>query len=336
MFYCDPPGTCHPDNLLNHGDDVQEHNFILLHDQEPIHLDIHENLFTSAAERNKDLNYNNGPKHSAIVHSEYNSYDVELVKQKYNWKDYYYFWHGWAALDWYRGYNKTFLYTTFAERTITHTFLFPNNIVGGKRKHRLELLQELEKRNLVESNLISFPSQCPYEQKTVDELCYYYGIDPVKTPLPMVLDSFDNQANNSHEIKLWEYADKSLVHVVGETVFLGKKNHLTEKSFKPIAMQQPFVIASCKNSLQYLRNYGFETFSSVWDESYDSSDDEVRCSKIADLLADLEQADKQELQRQCAPIVEHNLNHFYGGDFERILWKELTDMLEKMADDFRI
>ena len=92
MFYCDPPGTSHPDNLLNHGADTAEYNYILLHDQEPIHLDIHTELFEDTVRRNRDLNHGSGPKNCAIVHSEYNSYDVEQLEQKYNWQSYYYFW----------------------------------------------------------------------------------------------------------------------------------------------------------------------------------------------------------------------------------------------------
>jgi hypothetical protein len=29
--------------------------------------------------------------------------------------------------------------------------------------------------------------------------------------------------------------------------------------------------------------------------------------------------------------VEHNYRHFYDGTFERILWRELTDMMEGMG-----
>ena len=101
LFYCDPPGTSHPDNLLNHGNDVTELNYILLHDQEPIHLDIHTPLFDDVSLRNEDLNNCQGPVNCAIVHSEYNSYDVKQLTQKYNWHSYYHFWHGWASLDWY-------------------------------------------------------------------------------------------------------------------------------------------------------------------------------------------------------------------------------------------
>lgn len=333
LFYCDPPGRSDPDSLYNYGSDITESNYILMHDQEPIHFEYHRPLFEDAVRRNLDLNHNKGATHKGVVTSEYKSEYADQLARKYNWKTYYYFFNGWVSLEWFRGYNRTFLRQF---KNIEHTFLCPNNIIGGERRHRLELFQQLEQLDLVEKNLISFPSVCPYENLSVTELCKKYNISNIKTDLPLVLDKVDNHANASHELNLWEYANKSLLQLVTETAFYGDRLHLTEKTFKPIAMQQPFVIASCRNSLEYLKSYGFETFSSVWDESYDSADDEHRCSKIAELLKYLEQQDKQELQKQCAPIVEHNFNHFYSGAFERILWDELNNMLQQIKNDFSI
>jgi hypothetical protein len=38
--------------------------------------------------------------------SERDSENVDTVCKKFNWKPLYYFFHGWAALDWYRGYDQ--------------------------------------------------------------------------------------------------------------------------------------------------------------------------------------------------------------------------------------
>jgi hypothetical protein len=337
MFYCDPPGKSDPEHLCNYGSDITEHNYIILHDQEPIHLDIHTSLFEDAERRNKDLNNGKGPSCKAIITSEYLSEDVEYLKEHYGYNHYYYFFHGWAALDWYRGYDKTFLLTPFDHRNIKKTFLFPNNIVGGKRKHRLALLKELEKRHLINNNFISCPAVCPYENISVTDLFKQYSIDPIETDLPLTFDNFDNHAHNSHQITMWDQSASSLLQVVSETMFYGNKLHLTEKTFKPIVMQQPFVLASCKGSLEYLRKYGFETFSSVWDESYDTLPDDLRITAIGNLLQELEHSNCREwLSEQCSPIVEHNFNHFYGGAFESILWDELNHMLEQIKNDFCI
>jgi hypothetical protein len=130
---------------------------------------------------------------------------------------------------------------------------------------------------------------------------------------------------------MWPLADQSLLHVVTETVYHGKKLHLTEKTFKPIVMQQPFVLVSCQGSLEYLRSYGFKTFGNFWNEDYDDKDDDARISCIGKLLADLESLsvkEKTQLQQHLAPIVEHNFNWFYSREFEELLWNELTTMIK--------
>jgi hypothetical protein len=130
---------------------------------------------------------------------------------------------------------------------------------------------------------------------------------------------------------MWSLADQSLLHVVTETVYHGKKLHLTEKTFKPIVMQQPFILVSCQGSLEYLRGYGFKTFNNFWDESYDEADDATRLLKIGLLLSDLDglsAREKQHLQQALVKTVEHNFNWFYSREFEELLWDELTTMIK--------
>ena len=116
-----------------------------------------------------------------------------------------------------------------------------------------------------------------------------------------------------------------------ETVYFGRRLHITEKTFKAIALEMPFVLVAPAHSLEYLREYGFKTFASVFDESYDKeTDDFVRVEKVTKLLKDLDNLsvkERQEIHRACLPIVEHNYNHFYYGGLTDILWPELMNML---------
>ena len=95
----------------------------------------------------------------------------------------------------------------------------------------------------------------------------------------------------------------------------------------------PFIIVGCAGSLSYLRSYGFQTFSTLWDESYDDEINDVkRYEKIATVLKDLDQCSPQEKQRifdSAKKICEHNYRHFYYGGFENILWQEITGMINE-------
>ncbi len=299
-------------------------NRIIMWDQEP----IHRNRFTPFIEQFKPLYLHT--KKCRLVTSEYNSEDAIWAKDTYGLEMDYYFFHGWAALDWYRGYNRTSIAQKFSERNPYNTFLCPNNIIGGERRHRIEMLQQFVGRDLLDKNLISFPDTCPYEGQSLQLLCVKYDLDCPQVKLPLTIDNGSGYAAQSHQIDLWEQANNSLIHVVTETVYRGRKNHLTEKTFKPIVMQQPFIIQSCKHSLEYLRRYGFRTFSEFWDESYDQADDSTRTYEIGKLLENINsmsQKEKAQLQTAVNSTVEHNYNWFYSAEFEKLLWQELTEMI---------
>ena len=73
MFFCDPPGVSTVDAIKNFGyDNDPELHYIWLHDQEPIHLDIHQELFKQVWFLNQDLHLQ-GPMNSGIITSEWNS-----------------------------------------------------------------------------------------------------------------------------------------------------------------------------------------------------------------------------------------------------------------------
>lgn len=324
LHWFEPFGTTEFINICNLPkiDGTANHR-IIFWDQEPLHRDrvkIFFDQFKSIYSANT----------FTIVTSEYCSEDVQWACDTYGLRSSYYFFHGWAALDWYRGYNHAYLLTPFKDRNLKYTFVCPNNIIGGKRKHRLELFSELVDRDLVYNNLVSFPDRCPYENKTVTELCQEYEIYMSVVDLPLKIDNGADYHNNSHCINMWNLANQSLLHVATETVYYGCKQHLTEKTFKPIVMQQPFVLVSCQGSLAYLRKYGFKTFSDLWDESYDEVTDDYRILKISKLLNDLHDLsprEKNQLQQHLIPIVEHNYNWFYSREYEQLLWNELQGMI---------
>lgn len=340
---------------MNYGrDDIPEHNYIFFFDQEPIHLDIHMQTFQRVRCANLDITHKGEYDISQglenltrykikdagyFLTSEKNSSNVNYVCLAMGWKPLYYFFHGWAALDWYRGYDKTFLISPADQRKIKKTFLAPNRIVAGERQHRLEMLYHIFKNNMLD-NHISCPSVCPAENISIVDAIKplskkYPDIEQVfnSQQLPINFAGETNHPMHSCWLSLFNEAAESLLYLVTETVATGKRLHLTEKIFKPIALGMPFIVVGTQGSLKYLREYGFKTFEGIWDESYDDVEDNVRIERIASLLRSLDElsvADKQDLFEQCIPVIEHNWNHFYNGGFEGVLWKELVEMLNEI------
>ena len=347
LFFCDPPGETSPSSLFNLGNNyTTEKGYLFFHDQEPIHLNIHEPLFSEVIRRNADIDRFRVQSCKtmidldvgAIVVSEKNSDNLDKLLSRYNWKSYYYFYHGWAALDWYRGYHRTFLIPRARDRVPTTAFISPNRIIGGKRDHRVLFLYHIFKNSL-ENNYITCPKVCPEENVSVNDVAIKYT-----TQYPDIFDMFNNanlpylfkdedtQVMSSCWITNFNESADSVFYVPTETVYFGRRWHLTEKTFKPIALEMPFILVAPAGSLEYLRSYGFKTFNGIIDESYDEETDDIkRLEKVTQLLVEINNMtpnEKLQLHKQCLSIVEHNYNHFYNGGFEKILWKELTNMLD--------
>jgi hypothetical protein len=314
-------------------------------------LDIHGRTFWHVRNCNLDITHNLPVQENKfawelsnlvnqagyLVTSEKNSIAIDVLCSKYGWKNLYYFFHGWAALDWYRGYDRTFLIQPWTKRTITKTFIAPNRIVAGRRQHRLEMLYYIFKNNMAH-NHVSCPAVCPVENIDVLDAVSlltnkYPDIESVFSAqtLPISFAGETDHPMHSCWLSLFDESVESLLYLVTETVATGQRLHLTEKTFKPIALGMPFVIVGTKGSLEYLRSYGFRTFEGIWDESYDQAEDDVRIERIASLLRSLDELSveaKQELFEAAHEVIEHNWNHFYNGGFELVLWNELTGMLD--------
>jgi len=334
MFFCDPPGRTDPDALFNLGcDDIIETDYVFFHDQEPVWMDLHQPLFDDVIKRNKDMT---DPRGHVVV-SERGQYVEEMCNQ-YGWQSHYYFYHGWACQDWFRGYDKAFLIPRARDREPTQTFMSPNRIVAGKRDHRVLFLYNIFKSKL-EHNHISAPKMCQYENVDISSIAQkyinvYQDITDVFdcADLPRLFEGEDQQEMASCWLTNFKEAQDSLVYVPTETVYFGRRQHITEKTFKAIALEMPFVLVAPAHSLEYMREYGFQTFSSVFDESYDEETDDIkRIELVAKLLKDLDNLtvkERQQIHQACLPIVEHNYNHFYHGGLTNILWPELLNMLK--------
>lgn len=345
LFFLDPFGSTNPNDLKNFGEDTVEHNYIFMHDQEPIDMALHKNLFDHVETVNLDLNtavaIGQIKKNKKIlIASEKSSDNLDQAIARYDWQPFYYFFHGWASLDWYRGYDKTFLISSPNQRRIQHSFISPNRIIGGQRDHRVLLIYHLLKRRIKHAQ-ISCPITCPQENQSVIDIGRryqgtYHDIDHIldEANFPWHFEGENDHPMHSCWLSLFEANSTALAHVITETVYFGRRLHLTEKTFKPICLKMPFIMVSSQGSLRYLRSYGFRTFDAFWDESYDDeTDDLMRLEKIADLLASLDAMtdnQRQDLYQAMIPVIEHNFQHFYDGAFESILWREFQDMLTSL------
>ena len=137
----------------------------------------------------------------------------------------------------------------------------------------------------------------------------------IEKRLPLILDTKD-LVTSSLMFEQFEttrqFYEKSFISVVTETYFDNNILHLTEKTFKPMIYNHPFIILGPPNFLLKLRELGFKTFNNAWDESYDQTyDHRERFHKIIQLVESISKKtfeEKKELLLKCLPSIEYNFN----------------------------
>jgi len=231
------------------------------------------------------------------------------------------------------------------KRTIEKKYISFNRLTGGARAYRSFLVAELAKHNLLGQGYVSYSDVCPehghYEQQilcTVGErdvsadyvIRARYALDRIKYPLR--IDNEGDIPNGSYIMGARQQLMSSFLHVVTETCYWEGKLHLTEKIFKPIVARQPFVLLGCTFNLRYLRSYGFKTFDSWWDESYDVVIDPVArlqaVVRIVREISAMSNSDLESMLQGMQHVLDYNYELFYSRGFVDTIWNELAENLE--------
>ena len=131
-------------------------------------------------------------------------------------------------------------------------------------------------------------------------------------------DEFCKLLPHTYDVKdggglYWEFPDHkkdSLLYIVTESEFgfKTKLRDVSEKTWRPISIQMPFITIGQRHALSRLRDIGYKTFHTIWDESYDMIEDpKKRMTAIIDLVLELNgRKDFREMIDSCRDIVDHN------------------------------
>ena len=253
-----------------------------------------------------------------ILHSEKRGMNVE----KYSNTPFipvYYWSHALIALDWFR-------YAKHIElsKKPNKIFLVYNRAWTGTREYRLKFSDYLIQTNIHQHCLT-------WVTPTATEIHYsdYTFENPKWKPTCVLEDYFSESiANNVTDIE-----------IVLETLFDDDRLHLTEKSLRPIAIGQPFILAATHGSLEYLRSYGFKTFDTVWDETYDTiidpGDRLIAICQLMQGIANWDPITKNNKMQQADSIANFNRQHFFSEEFFNLIKKELVDNLTTAFDSIK-
>ena len=177
-----------------------------------------------------------------------------------------------------------------------YDFLYLNK---QPREHRVKLYNKLLKENVLSNSLYTFIGlKSPVRLSKEHELPW---VDANNYPM-MGMDQ---------DITEQPYVD-TVCSIVSETNDNDTDVFMTEKIWKPIMAQHVFVVHGNHLYLQKLREIGFKTFGSYFDESYDLEHDRgKKIDAIVSLCKDLKTKDWRDIYSQTLALRQHNYDTFF-------------------------
>jgi hypothetical protein len=209
-----------------------------------------------------------------------------------------------------------------------YKFLFLN---GRTRPHRKYLLEKFRLSGLLDQSLWTWLDTTTGRSRSIQLIDH--GSDlldkpnhvkylPIEYEFNFYQDRIAQATNDSfvkHHLFNNEWGEiylKSEPYVdtyfslVTETVFEYPYSFRTEKIWKPIAMGHPWIAVANQGYYRDMHNLGFQTFSHVIDESFDSiQNSQDRIERIAQIVEDLCQQDLASFLNECYNVCKYNQQH---------------------------
>jgi hypothetical protein len=192
-------------------------------------------------------------------------------------------------------------YNKFLNNTFEFHFLCFNGI---PRENRILMFNELNYNE-------NFRNKSITTLRGIDKN-YYYDVK-----------NWDNQKIGGGARLNVDAHKKSFLNIVTETMYNTESIFISEKTYKPIYLCQPFIVFGNPLTLKKLHHLGYRTFCDWWDESYDCEIDfRERFNKIVIEMEKISKISLNELERlkkEMHPVLIHNyLNFFRINEIENL------------------
>lgn len=213
---------------------------------------------------------------------------------------------------------------------------------GKNRSHRLMLTMLLMERNLLNNGHYSFHASI---DKKIYKIIYKnfpnlykqieHSTEYLKYKFPMTLSKMHLQPLVHYCPEDIFYFNNAYFNIVQETNFMNNSytydldsiNYynifISEKTFRSFIYGIPFLCANSPYSLKGLQDYGYKTFGKIFNESYDSIDNNEE--RILYLIDEIERlcsiSDKAwfTIYEELLPDLEYNFNKTKNADYTYLL-----------------
>ena len=110
-----------------------------------------------------------------------------------------------------------------------------------------------------------------------------------------------------------KFLKQCFVYVITETVAEYPYPYFSEKTWKAMVSQVPFMIVGSPGSLHKLRNLGFKTFNQWWSEDYDALP--TATQRIESMVCELKKLSTYsddillDMRNEMESTIQHNYDH---------------------------
>lgn len=193
-------------------------------------------------------------------------------------------------------------------------------LLGARREHRDLAMLTMQATGLLDQALVTYRdifmghwiTDTP--PRIMDlfpghQLLYPY-ISPNLDPAWEVKQDIDHSVSG---LVPWEIYNRTSFSLVCETLGAGRVFLSAEKMGKCLQARRLFVVLAIRGFLTRYRDWGFETFGDIIDESYDDIEDDVeRWARALEQVKWLCQQDLAAILEHLQPRLDHNHHRLYA------------------------
>lgn len=208
-------------------------------------------------------------------------------------------------------------------------------LLGCRRTHRDFIYQYITDNQLSDRMIMTYYQRWNVDLRETDHIFETEGLEflPESNYTHSVhqVRYYRHRMNLSQVVPFVIYND-SYYSLVAETNAVNEFNFYTEKVVKPIMGRRLFVAVAGQGYLRRLRSFGFQTFDSVIDESYDDEPDAgSRWQQAMEQVRYLTTQNPEEIYAKIKDVVEHNqrliLTNNWHHDFTLQLIQQISPVL---------
>jgi hypothetical protein len=229
----------------------------------------------------------------------------------------------WSTCDFYRTYPEIL---QIPQRQ--HQYF--DVLLGRRKPHRTKIYNNIDR----EKNFVTyFPSNADGDIRNYTTENFVWPADVLPKPANEINFTVQEVLVDGVIVSLSQIVPRDIYSqtyysLVAETQTENSFSFFTEKIVKPILARRLFIVASGQHYLQNLKNFGFKTFDTVIDESYDNEPDlDKRINLILAQVNYLSQQNPAKILEQITPIVEHNYQLMFARDWQQEMMTQIKNLM---------